>query len=51
MVDDEGGLIPYVIESTDVFSDVSEDETITVQNAKIENRDGGDIKDVNGKVA
>lgn len=40
LVDGDGGIMPYVVEGTDVFSDVEESETVELRNVKIKERDG-----------
>lgn len=40
LADGEGGLMPFVVEAGNPLAGVSEDETILIENVKIENRDG-----------
>jgi len=40
LVDGDGGIMPYVIEGSDVFADSGEDETVEIENVKVEDRDG-----------
>jgi putative DNA primase/helicase len=40
IVDEVGGIMPYVIEAGDPLGDVAEGDTITIENVKVEDRDG-----------